>query len=97
MRKYKWILRPNGTLYINDFLINNDDRNVSRYNLHKDRFQTYGVFESNDGVILRHHAIEWINELTVSFEKILLETVTFTTMNDNKSNGLYFFGRNIKI
>ena len=89
----KRLLRPGGILYINDFLINYDDRNVLRYERDQDKYQNYGVFESNDGVVLRHHAIDWIKNLTASLERVVFETVTFPTMNGNQSNGFYFIGR----
>ena len=89
----KRILRPGGILYINDFLVNSDSRNVSRYELYKGKYQIYGVFESNDGVVLRHHTIDWVKNLTVSLEQLVFETVTFPTMNGNNSNGFYYIGR----
>ncbi len=95
INEVKRLLRPGGILYINDFLINSDDRNISRYNLYKDKYQTYGVFESNDGVILRHHTPEWIKQLTSLLEQIVFETVTFPTMNGYKSNEFYFMGKNV--
>lgn len=86
------ILKPNGILYINDFLLNTDERNIERYNQFKDKYQ-YGIFELPEGAILRHHDINWINKSLEHFEKLELEKTVFETMNGHKSNGFYYFGR----
>lgn len=55
-----------------------------------DKYDNYGVFELSEGATSRHHKIDWIKQLTDSFEEIILERVTYTTMNGNKSNGFYY-------
>lgn len=49
------MLKKDGVLYVNDFLLNNDERNLNRYNAFKERYNKYGVFESSDGGVFRHH------------------------------------------
>jgi SAM-dependent methyltransferase len=61
------VLKPGGILYISDYLINSDARNLKRYETFKDKYSRYGVFELDDGAILRHHSIAWIDELTAPF------------------------------
>lgn len=90
----KRVLKPKGILYVNDFLINSDERNVKRYNVYKDKFHKYGVFELPEGAIMRHHSIEWIKELTGCFEEVGFEEMSYTTMNGNTSRGFYYLGRN---
>jgi len=87
------VLRDNGVIYINDFLINGDQRNIDRYKHYEEKYNTYGVFELQEGVVLRHHTPLRIDELTVNFEKIIFEPVMYETMNGNKSNGLYYMGK----
>lgn len=87
------VLKPGGILYINDFLLNTDERNVSRYNIFVEKYQKYGVFELPDGAIVRHHHINWVEKCVNSFEKLSLNQVVYTTMNGNKSNGYYYLGR----
>ncbi|EPY2294828.1 class I SAM-dependent methyltransferase [Clostridium sporogenes] len=87
------VLKPGGILYINDFLLNTDERNVSRYNIFVEKYQKYGVFELSDGAIVRHHHINWVEKCVNSFEKLSLNQVVYTTMNGNKSNGYYYLGR----
>jgi len=86
-------LKPNGILYINDFLLNTDERNIERYKLFQDKYQKYGVFELPEGAIVRHHDIKWIDQCLQPFDKLILNQVVYTTMNGNKSNGYYYLGR----
>lgn len=87
------VLKPNGVIYINDFLINNDDRNFKRYNKFKDKYNCYGVFELDEGAILRHFDEKRIKELTKDFNTLEYEKVVYTTMNGNKSNGFNYIGK----
>ncbi len=86
------VLKPGGILYINDFLLNSDDRNVSRYQKCEKKYGTYGVFELPEGAVLRHHSQEHIFKLTASFSQAQFKPLTFTTMNGNRSNGFYYIG-----
>lgn len=88
----KRVLKPGGILYINDFLINSDERNKARYQKYESLYKTYGVFELDEGAILRHHKEEYIHKLTASFEQKHFCPMTFTTMNGNKSNGFFYIG-----
>jgi ubiquinone/menaquinone biosynthesis C-methylase UbiE len=89
----KRVLKPNGIIYVNDFLLNDDERNLKRYDKYKNK-HSYGVFELEEGAVLRHHSLEYIKKLLSQFEECNLESVEYTTMNGNKSNGFYFIGRN---
>jgi ubiquinone/menaquinone biosynthesis C-methylase UbiE len=91
------VLKDDGILYINDFLINSDQRNIDRYNRYESKYNKYGIFELSEGVVLRHYTKVRIDELLSNFEKIVFEPVIYTTMNGHKSNGLYYIGRKCKI
>ncbi len=82
-------------LYINDFLINSDQRNIDRYKRYENKYNKYGIFELSEGVVLRHYTHVRIDELMSNFEKIIFKPVIYTTMNGHKSNGLYYIGRKI--
>ncbi|UQZ90910.1 SAM-dependent methyltransferase [Deltaproteobacteria bacterium Smac51] len=86
------VLKPGGIIYVNDFLLNTDERNLQRYDQFKDLYG-YGVFELPEGGTCRHHEIKWMEELLSDFTRLKLETVTFTTMNGHQSNGFFYFGR----
>ena len=87
------VLKNDGIIYINDFLLNNDERNLNRYNEFKNKYNKYGVFELPEGAVCRHHDKEWIKELLKDFKKLIFKEIEYTTMNGNKSNGFYYIGK----
>lgn len=87
------VLKPGGVLYINDFLLNFDQRNIQRYTTFKDVYKTYGVFELDEGAVLRHHAKEYLEGLLSDFDVLESESCVYTTMNKHTSNGVCFMGR----
>lgn len=88
----KRVLKPGGILYINDFLLNEDERNISRYDQFKDKYHNYGVFELPEGALVRHHDEEWIKELLKDFTILEYEKIIHKTMNGNQSNGFFLLG-----
>jgi hypothetical protein len=51
------------------------------------------VFELPEGVVVRHHRKEWIEELTQAFQQLEYEAFTVTTMNGNPSSAFQYLGR----
>lgn len=93
LSEIKRVMKPQGILYVNDFLLNTDERNLSRYEKYKEAYGVYGVFELPEGAVCRHHDKTWIKQLLSDFEELEYEDLTFTTMNGHKSNGFYFIGK----
>jgi ubiquinone/menaquinone biosynthesis C-methylase UbiE len=91
------VLKYNGILYINDFMINEDQRNSERYDKYKDKYGKYGIFELPEGAVVRHHTKNHISKMTKGFQGIVFEPVIYTTMNGNKSNGFYYLGKKEQI
>ena len=87
------VLRPGGLIYLSDLLLNDDARNRERYQRFAEAYKCYGVFELPEGVAVRHHQQEWIEELTVSFRPLAYEPFTVTTMNGNTSAAFQYLGR----
>ena len=86
------VLKPGGILYANDFLMNNDPRNLARYEKHKDLYGIRGVFALPEGAHLRHHHEERIQHLFERFELKEYRRLTFNTMNGHTSNGFFYIG-----
>jgi len=86
-------LMPNGAVYISDYLLNDDKRNIDRYELCKNKYQNYGTFELEDKGVVRHHDKKRIEEIISKFDSIKYNETVYTTMNNNKSNGFYFIGK----
>ncbi len=93
LAEIKRVLKPQGILYVNDFLLNTDERNLSRYAKYKEAYGIYGVFELPEGAVCRHHDEAWIKQLLKDFSEQEYSHLTFTTMNGNPSNGFYFIGQ----
>ena len=87
------VLKGDGILYIADFLLNQDKRNLERYRKFKDKYGVYGVFELPEGVVLRHHSERHILKLTANFQKLIFKKTVYDTMNGHKSNGFYYIGK----
>ena len=87
------VLRPGGVLYVNDYLLGSDQRNLDRYQAFAEQYGTYGVFELSEGAVCRHHSEEYLTGLLSGFGRLEFALVTFTTMNGHPSAGFSFFGR----
>jgi SAM-dependent methyltransferase len=87
------VLRPGGMLYVSDLLVNNDQRNRERYERDAEKFKCYGVFELPEGVVVRHHEQEWIEEIVSPFEEVEFEPYRVITMNGNTSAAFQYLGR----
>lgn len=86
------VIKSGGILYLSDFLLNDDARNLERYKKYKDKYGIYGVFELPEGAVLRHHTEEHIKELIKDFEELIFKKTVFRTMNGHESNGFYYIG-----
>ena len=86
-------LRPGGFIYVSDLLLNDDARNRERYDRFAERYKCYGVFELPEGVTVRHHQEQWIEELMGRFQRLEYERFTVTTMNGNESAAFQYIGR----
>jgi SAM-dependent methyltransferase len=87
------ILKPGGILYISDLLLQDDERNRNRYDRHADQYDSYGVFETADGAVCRHHTREWFATLLPGFQTIDTRTITVLTMNGHESTGIQILAR----
>jgi SAM-dependent methyltransferase len=94
MAEAERVLQPGGLLYVSDVLVNDDQRNQERYERDFEKYKCYGVFELPEGVVVRHHQKEWIEELLSPFQQLEYECFTVTTMNGNKSAAFQYLGRN---
>jgi len=83
------VLKPGGFLYINDFLINRDKRNLDRYKLGQEKHGIYGIFDVDDGGTLRHHDRNHMEALFSGFEIITFEETIYDTMHGHHSEGFY--------
>ena len=96
LREILRVLCPGGLLYISDLLLNSDSRNLERYARYAAQNGTYGVFELLEGVLLRHHTMEWIEDLTAPFTRLEFHPFEAATMNGHTSAAFRFLARGPK-
>jgi ubiquinone/menaquinone biosynthesis C-methylase UbiE len=87
------VLKPGGVIYAGDFLLNTDDRNLERYRRFEDKYHCYGVFELDEGAVLRHHKETYIRQLLSPFATLVFKPAIHHTMNGHQSNGFIFTGQ----
>jgi SAM-dependent methyltransferase len=87
------VLKPGGMLYISDLLLQDDERNRDRYARFAERYGTYGVFETSDGAVCRHHPSDWFTSLLADFEIADTCQITVATMNGHESKGIQILAR----
>ncbi|WOX15216.1 class I SAM-dependent methyltransferase [Streptomyces sp. N50] len=87
------ILKPGGILYLSDLLLQDDERNRRRYDRYATRCATYGVFETDDGAVCRHHSRAWLTTLLSGFETLTTRTIAVPTMNGHESTGIQILAR----
>jgi SAM-dependent methyltransferase len=92
IREADRVLRPGGLLYISDLWLQPDERNRERYQLCHVKYGSYGVFELDEGVVLRHHDRRWIDELTRGFSLVALDELIVDTMNGHTAQAFQWFG-----
>ncbi len=85
----KRVLKPGGYLYVNDFLLNRDKRNLDRYAEGKEKHGIYGIFDVDDGGTMRHHDRNHMEALFFDFKTIAFEEVVYKTMHGHESRGFY--------
>jgi SAM-dependent methyltransferase len=87
------VLKPGGLLYLSDLLLQDDQRNLDRYAKYAERYGTYGVFETEDGAVCRHHAGAWFTSLLSAFDSIDNRRITVSTMHGHQSKGIQILAR----
>lgn len=87
------VLKPNGHIHVSDYFLQDDQRNQVRYDAYNKKYNVYGVFELEDGVVLRHHSRQWIATLLSPFNQISLNEMMAPTMNGNQSKIFQYWGK----
>ncbi|MFH9422503.1 class I SAM-dependent methyltransferase [Streptomyces sp. NPDC017529] len=89
------LVRPGGVLYVSDMPLQGDARNVARYEEFASRYGTYGVFETPDGGVFRHHGPGHLHELVRAhgFAVEAERTDTVTTLDGHTAERLQLIAR----
>ncbi len=91
------VLKLFGIVYICDFLINYDERNMQRYKALQCQFPNnyqYGTFYIlAEDVMFRHQTVEGVTHLTSEFKNESFLQERFKTLNGHEGNGFSYIGR----
>lgn len=87
------VLKPGGVIYAGDFLLNSDERNQARYRNCESKYHCHGVFELDEGVVLRHHSEAYVRQLFGAFSMLDFKLVEHHTMNGHQANGFILTAR----
>lgn len=70
------VLAPGGLLYVSDLERQDDER-------YRRRYGPDGVFQTDDGAVVRHHAPQWWAQLFARFDRVRTREEPVRTMNGN--------------
>ncbi|MEI8364868.1 MAG: class I SAM-dependent methyltransferase [Parachlamydiaceae bacterium] len=91
------ILKETGTLYLSDFLICDDLRYSPKYEEGFKKFGTWGVYTTNENLIVQHLTTKAIMELLSDFDIQWFEQFDFKTMNQNPARTFHCIAKKCKI
>ncbi len=97
LKEVKRVLKPQGIIYVNDFLLNNGLKNWLEYKKAEKETGIYGVFKTHDGVTVRQHKESYIFNVLSDYKKLEYKKSVIPTMNGGKSNSFEFIGRLEKV
>lgn len=86
------VLRPGGILYVSDYPLQEDNRNLDRYEQFRKSFENYGTFVAADGATLRHHDLKWVEFLFREFRRHELFFIDVLTMNGHPARIFQYIG-----
>jgi ubiquinone/menaquinone biosynthesis C-methylase UbiE len=86
VKEIKRILTKNGVVYLSDFLISHDTRNLQRYAQYENKYHCYGVFELEEEGICRHHELSYIKELFDDFRELWYTNQGIATLSGHPGN-----------
>ncbi|MEW5734951.1 MAG: class I SAM-dependent methyltransferase [Thermodesulfobacteriota bacterium] len=88
----KRLLSPGGFLYVSDYLLQEDEKNLARYRTFAGKYGRWGVFEL-EGAVLRHHDRAWLNRLFAGFAWKSFREMQVCTMNGSPARTFQLLAR----
>lgn len=87
------ILKFNGIIYITDFLLSNDELSIEKYHHGKEQFNEWGVYQTSEGLLVKHYSTDQIMNLLHKFDILWFEQFNFKTMNQNPARTFHCIAR----
>ena len=97
IRETARVLKPGGLIYVSDYPLQQDGRNIARYEHWARQGMSYGTFVLPGGGIMRHHAPERIvATFSGRFRQLDMRSVSLRTMNGHTAAAYQYMGRKLK-
>ena len=93
MAEVKRVLKPGGYLFVSDLPMQWSKRYLDRYADGLKRYGQYGVFDIEDGGVVRHHEMTYFMKLMARFDCQEIETHEVTTMTGNQAEAIRYVGK----
>jgi SAM-dependent methyltransferase len=87
------LLKPGGLLFVSDYPLQSDARNIARYDAGRTRHGRYGVWDREDGGTFRHHEPAWLDQLLGGFEHVASDGIDTVTMGGNPAKVVQILAR----
>ncbi|HVN01215.1 MAG TPA: class I SAM-dependent methyltransferase [Caulobacteraceae bacterium] len=87
------LLRAGGLVYLSDYLLQTDARNLARYEAGLRRHGVYGVWDRDDGGVFRHHTRARLEELLEGFDTVAERAVATTTFSGAPATAIQLLAR----
>jgi SAM-dependent methyltransferase len=79
------LLKPGCLLFVSDYPLQKDQRNLTRYQEYEAQFGAYGVFRSGEAVF-RHYRPARVDQLLSGFEALWRRELVVRTLNGNEAD-----------
>ena len=81
MDELRRLIRPGGLIYLSDYPLQTDTRNVARYQAGVAQYGVYGVWDRDDGGVFRHHTREALDAAMLGFDLLAERDIASVTMS----------------
>ena len=86
-------LKKGGIIYISDYYLQHNSKEVDRYQYLNNSSDNYGVFSLPEGATFRHHTREWIMELTQNYNILFEKPIEVKPMNGHLASAFQLIGQ----
>lgn len=93
IQEMKRILKPNGLLYVSDFIVSSHPRYVSKYQKGFEDFGIHGVYTTDEGIAVKHYTTKEVTKIFEDFDILWFEQFDFKTMNQNVAKTFHLVGK----
>jgi SAM-dependent methyltransferase len=81
MAELRRLIRPGGLIYVSDYPLQTDARNLARYAAGAARHGVHGVWDRGDGGVFRHHTRAALDALMDGFELVAEAEIVTATLS----------------